>query len=467
MSQDPYPSSSSFRDPAGFVFSFKNQLYRQINQAGAEDYDFFLSSGLYEALVKERMIVSHEEVKTPAGAAASSVRYKLIKPELIPFVSYPYEWTFSQLKDAALLTLRIQRLALDRGMILKDASAYNVQFIGRKPVFIDTLSFRIYKAGMPWDGYKQFCQHFMAPLALSSYGAPELIKSLSIYLDGIPLALSAHLLPARARTRWGLLAHILLHAASQKRYETANLSPHGAQRTIGKTAMDGLISSLHRAVLSLHLPRQRTEWGSYYDHTNYSEKAFDSKKKIVSRLLGEINPAPKIVWDLGANNGTFSELAARRGAYTVAFDLDYQALETNYKDDRGGQLNQLILPLHQDLSNPSPALGWAHRERASLEQRGPADAVIALALMHHLAIGNNTPLPDIASYFKTLSKNLIVEFVPKGDSMVERLLRNRNNQFEDYTAANFEAAFEKHYKLIRKLPVADSQRVIYLYKAKT
>lgn len=465
MNPEPVTHTSSFRDPAGFIFAHKGKIYRQINAAGKKDYELFLSSGLYMELAEQGLLIEHEEIKDLPGLAVSARRYKIIKPTHIPFISYPYEWTFSQLRDAALLTLRVQKKALAKGMILKDASAYNVQFIGSKPVFIDTLSFRTYKSGMPWDGYKQFCQHFIAPLALSAYYSPEIIKTLSVYLDGIPLALSARLLPARARARWGLLAHLLLHAASQKRYDTANLKPSASNRQVGSTALHGLISSLEKTVLSLKLPRQRSEWGQYYDNTNYSARAFDAKKKVVKTLLNTVSPSPKMVWDMGANDGTFSELAAKLGAYTIAFDIDHQAVEAGYKKDRKG-LDDLVLPLTQDLSNPSPALGWAHKERSSLEQRGPADVVIALALIHHLAIGNNTPLNDIASFFRSISKNLIIEFVPKGDSKVEILLRNRVNQFDDYDAEHFEKAFERQFKLVNKLAVADSRRVIYLYKAK-
>lgn len=466
MNDEISTHTSSFRDPAGFIFEHNRNIYRQINFAGKADFEFFMASGLYEELADEGLLLKHSEAVLE-GFELSNSSFKIIKPQRLPFVSYPYEWSFSQLKDAAHLTLRIQKIALAKGMILKDASAYNVQFIGNRPVFIDTLSFRIYKPGMAWDGYKQFCQHFIAPLALASYDSPELIKTLSVYLDGIPLALAARLLPARARTRWGLLAHILLHAASQKRYDTANLSGKETQRSITPTAMEGLINSLQRSVLSLNLPRQRTEWGQYYDNTNYSSKAFGAKKKAVSQLFGEVSPAPKLVWDLGANDGTFSEHAAAIGAYTVAFDIDYQAVESNYRKDRDKNLSKLILPLSQDFSNPSPALGWAHKERASLEQRGPADAVIALALIHHLAIGNSTPLPDVASFFKSIAKNLIIEFVPKEDTKVQILLRNRNNKFEQYDKVNFEQAFEKHFKLIKRLAITDSHRAIYLYKAKT
>lgn len=457
--------TGSFRDPAGFIFEHHFEIYRQVNNFGQKDYDFFISSGLYDELSKKRLLIEHKEVLDHKKFPTFDGRYKVIKPKRIPFISYPYEWTFSQLKAAALLTLEVQKTALKKGMILKDASAYNIQFIGSRPVFIDSLSFRIYKPGVPWDGYKQFCQHFIAPLAIASYTSPEIIKSLRVYLDGIPIQLAARMLPSRAKTRWGLLAHIHLHSASQKRYDRENLKPDVARRKVSHNAMLGLLGSLERTTQSLQLKKLNTEWGAYYDNTNYSKSAFLSKKKIVSDMLASLSPAPKTVWDVGANDGTFSQLAAKNGAYTIAFDLDYQALEHNFKKERQA-LSGLILPLNQDLSNPSPALGWAHRERASLEQRGPADAVMALALIHHLAIGNNSPLKDIAVFFKSVTRHLIIEFVPKSDSKVKLLLRGRNNMFSDYTENNFKTAFAEHFKLKKRVPVPGSHRVIYLYKAK-
>src|SRR3989344_2679638 len=245
-------SGSSFRDPAGFVFEHGGNLYRQINQAGKDDYELMMSSGLYQSLVGDGLIVTHKEVKVKS-LALDGLRYKIIQPQLIPFISYPYEWTFSQLKAAAELTLKLQKEALAHGMILKDASPYNVQFIGKKPIFIDTLSFRTYRQGMPWEGYKQFCEQFVAPLALAVYGSPQILRSLRVFLDGIPLGLAVKLLPNRARLKRGLLAHIYLHAASQKRYDDKTGKAADKPRQISPLALDGLLASLENAVKSLKL----------------------------------------------------------------------------------------------------------------------------------------------------------------------------------------------------------------------
>ena len=454
----------SFRDPAGFVFRYAGRVHRQVNKAGQADFDQFINSGLYAKLAGEGLIVSHEEV-APAGLPTDPLRYKILKPALIPFISYPYEWGFSQHKAAALLTLRVQRVALDHGMILKDASAYNVQFFGRRPLFIDSLSFRMYKLGAHWDGYKQFCEHFIAPLAVASYGNAEVFRALRTYLDGLPLSIAVKMLPAKARLRRGLAAHIYLHAASARRYDSAKQNS-ARTRSMSKLAMTGLLASLEKTVSRLNAPKQITQWGNYYSDTNYSDKAFKSKLEIVEKFLAQIEPKPKMVWDLGANDGRFSEIASRGASYVVSIESDPKAVELNYSKNRDPLLADLILSLNQDLTNPSPALGWAHKERFSLTQRGPADAILALALLHHLVIGNNLPFGSIAEFLAGISRFVIIEFVPKEDSNAQILLRRRQNMFEDYTQGNFEKDFARYFTIAEKAPISDSQRTVYLLKAK-
>jgi ribosomal protein L11 methylase PrmA len=457
---------SSFRDPAGHIFTDNGTLYRQINQAGKDDYELTLSSGLYDALTAKGYMVAHKEVKHPGFG---SDVYKVIQPERVPFISYPYEWTFSQLKDAALLTLRIQKLALEHGMILKDASAYNVQFIGRKPVFIDTLSFKKYEAGEAWEGYRQFCEHFLAPLALARYSSYDALKMLRVELEGLTLDLATKLLPRRARLRAGLFSHLYLHNASQKKYQNIASEKGTAavsQRKVSPFAMQGLLASLESSVKKLRPPQQKTEWGDYYTFTNYSEKGFEYKRKLVKTMLDSVKPTPKMVWDMGANNGEFSVIAADSDIYTVAMDIDPLAVERNYRAKANDQQQAKMLPLVQDCINPSPANGFMGKERDSLFERGPADVVMALAIIHHLAIGRNVPLERLAELFAQLGKHVIIEFVPKGDSKVDILLASRRDIFADYDIEHFEAAMAKHFKLVTKEPIKQTKRTLYLYKRK-
>lgn len=452
---------ASFRDPSGFLFSRAGILYRQVNRVYADDYARLMESGLYEKLVKAGLLIAHEEVdEKPADESAA---FKVIRPERVPFISYPYEWSFSQLKDAALATLSIQKRALKAGMSLKDASAYNIQFVHGKPILIDTLSFETYREGKPWDAYRQFCQHFLAPLALMSRVDIRLGQLLRVYVDGIPLDLASRLLPFRTKFDFGLATHIHLHASAQTRYADADVKSAVPKGGMSKNAFIGLIESLEGAVKKLAWKPAGTEWGNYYEITNYSDAGFAHKKEIIAGWLEKI--APKSVWDLGANNGEFSRLASAAGIPTVAWDIDPSAVEQDYLRIRS-EKEKNLLPLILDLTNPSPALGWANEERDSFLQRGPVDAVFALALIHHLAISNNVPLPRLADFFAGLCRWLVIEWVPKSDSQVQKLLRTRKDIFDHYTREGFESAFGARFYVREVAEVRESERRMYLLEAK-
>lgn len=448
---------ASFRDPSGFLFQQNGVIYRQVNLVYKDDYDHLMDSGLYRALVDNNLLIPHEEVDIESPIP--EIVYKIIRPEMIPFISYPYEWCFSQLRDAALTTLKIQRRALDFGMSLRDSSAYNIQFKNGRPIFIDTLSFGEYREGEPWVAYRQFCQHFLAPLALMSYKDIRLSQLLGIHIDGLPLDLASCLLPWRTRLRFSLLSHIHLHARSQKHF--ADKPVNVKQQRMSRYAFLGILNSLESAVKKLKWQPGGTEWADYYQDTNYSPQAFEHKKAIVADFLGRVRPAT--VWDLGANVGIFSRLASDRGIPTVSFDVDPAAVEKNYLDyiARG---DTSILPLVIDLTNPSPGIGWENKERMSLKERGPADVVLALALVHHLAISNNVPLSRIAGFLSDISHWLIIEFIPKTDSQVQRLLATREDIFPDYTRQAFEKEFSRHFTIDDSADIQESQRTLFLMR---
>jgi ribosomal protein L11 methylase PrmA len=457
MTREYAEVAGSFRDPSGYVYFRDGEIYRQVNGSYQKDYDRLVESGLYQKLVDGGLLIPHAEVGLEY--AASERAYQVIKPQQIPFISYPYEWCFSELKDAALLTLEIQQRAVDSDMSLKDCSAYNVQFAGGKPVFIDTLSFEVYREGQPWVAYRQFCQHFLAPLALMSYVDIRLHRLLRVYLDGIPLDLASQLLPRRTQLNFGLLSHIHLHAKAQERYSDSSVS--STNRRVGRTSFLGLIDSLRSTVGKLSWQAGGTEWHDYYDRTNYSSAAFDRKQQIVADMLDRITPTPQSVWDLGANEGLFSRIASNKGIRTISFDIDPAAVETNHLQNREAEQGDL-LPLVLDLTNPSPGIGWANQERMSLIERGPADTAMALALIHHLAISNNLPFSKIADFLSKICHTLIIEFVPKSDSQVQRLLSSREDIFTEYDQATFEAEFGKVFSIEHREPIRETERTLYL-----
>jgi hypothetical protein len=446
---------ASFRDPSGFIFEHGGTLYRQVNRVYAADYDRLMSSGLYAELTGKGLLLPHQEVDEPVAHPEES--HRTLRPERLDFVSYPYEWSFSQLKDAALTTLRIQRAALRHDMVLRDASAYNVQFQAGRPVFIDTLSFGRYEEGAPWVGYRQFCQHFLAPLALASHCDVRLLQLLRVHIDGIPLDLARKLLPARAWLNVHLLLHIRVHARYQRRY-AGDTDTASKVRPMSKAALTNLIRALESATKALAWKAEGTEWAEYYDGDSYAAGAAARKHAIVGEYLDEIRP--REVWDLGANTGVFSRIAASRGIRTLAFDVDPACVDRNYRQARD-EGEARLLPLLLDLTNPSPALGWAGEERGSLVDRRCADAVMALALIHHLAITNNVPLGRIAEFLGRLAPDLIIEFVPKADPKVAVLLATREDVFPHYTEAGFEQAFCGVFDIERKAALEGSERTLY------
>jgi hypothetical protein len=452
----------SFRDPAGFVYVEAGVLYRRVHRVYREHYERLMGSGLYERLLGAGLLVAHEEAAL--GPDPGGTLYKVLRPELVPFVSYPYEWCFGQLRSAALATLEAQRLALEHGMVLKDASAFNVQFQRGRPVLIDTLSFELAQEGEPWVAYRQFCQHFLAPLALMARVDVRLGRLLRVHLDGVPLDLASALLPQRTWLRPSLLLHLHLHARSQKRHAAARVDRARVRRPVGRTAMLGLLDHLRGAVEALEWQPAGTEWADYAGEQSYERDGFEHKQELVAECLERIRPG--VVWDLGANTGLFSRIACGLGSRVVAFDADPGAVERNHREMLA-RAETGLLPLVLDLMDPTPALGWQGRERMSLLERGPADAVMALALVHHLAISHNVPFEQIADFFASLAEWLLIELVPKTDPQVQRMLALREDIFADYTQEGFEAAFGRVFRLERREAIRGTPRVLYLMQRRT
>lgn len=454
--------SGSFRDPSGFMFRHEGILYRQVNLHYRQEYDLLMASGLYEQLTKSRALIPHTEESTDLAPVPENA-YKVIRPQTVGFISYPYEWSFDQLKDAAILTLAIARRALEYGMAIKDASAYNVQFHEGRPIFIDTLSFEKYEEGLPWVAYRQFCQHFLAPLALMASKDVRLLQLLRVNIDGIPLDLASSLLPTSTRLNLGLSSHIHLHASSQKKYADKEVSQAEVKGKFSRGAMETLIESLLSTVRALKVKEINTEWADYYQANNYTEASFEAKRAVVKDFISKV--APQTVWDLGGNTGEFSRAASELGIPTVSMDIDPGAVQQNYQLVKKNK-EKNMLPLVMDLTNPSPALGWRNQERQSLRERGEASLIMALALIHHLAIANNVPLRDVADFFADLGPYLVIEFVPKEDSQVARLLASRLDIFPDYTLEGFKQAFQARYTILEEHPVEGSKRTLLLMRRK-
>lgn len=442
--------TSSFRDPDAKVFLKDGEIYRRISKNYAKIFEKFINSGLYEKLLSENLIIEHTQIESDD---------LIIKPKKV-FISYPWEWCFSQLKDAALATLKIQKIALEYNMSLKDATPYNIQFLKNKPLLIDTSSFEDFKE-KPWVAYRQFCENFLSPLVLMAYTDLSLSSLFLGNINGISLALASKLLPLKTRFNPNLLWHIHIHSKMQNKY-SENKTKYDVK--ISKNQLLNIIDNLYDTVLGINLKKYKTEWQEYYSNTNYTEDSFGTKKEIITCFKNKINP--KTVWDFGSNTGIFSRIFSKEGIDVTAFDIDHLAIEKNYLTAKeNGEEN--IFPLIFDISNPSPALGFNNEERKTLTQRAQnVDLILALALIHHLRITYSIPFSYIAKYFAEISKYLIIEFVDKKDSKIQTMLLNREDIFDDYTKENFEKEFGEFYQILEIKPIDGTKRTLYLMERK-
>lgn len=445
--------SSSFKDYDAFVFCDSGSVYRKLSENYVPVFRKFIESGLYSKLLQEKLIVEHEEISKDT-----------IKPQKV-FISYPWEWCFSQLKDAALATLNIQNIALDYGMSLKDANCFNIQFVGNKPLLIDTSSFETYTDGEPWVAYKQFCENFLSPLCLMAYKDMSLNSLMLGNINGISLELTSKLLPFSTKLNPNLFMHIHLHGKMQKKYsQSENQKQIAKNIKMSKFQQKALILNLIKTIENINFKKYKTEWDNYYNFTNYNEHSFRQKQEIIENYCKKINPSK--VCDFGSNNGYFSRVFSNNGAEVFSFDIDKLAVEANYlkakKDDEKN-----IFPLVFDMANPSPNLGWNNEERKTIIQRlENIDVSVALALIHHLRFTYNIPFYKIAEYFGNVSKYLIIEFVDKKDSKVQTMLSHRKDIFTDYDEEHFEKVFSEYYSILDKQKIASTERTIYLMELK-
>jgi SAM-dependent methyltransferase len=447
----------SWRDPSGFVYRRAGVVHRQIAPSFADEWTAYLESGLHARLVERGAVLPFEEAPVE-DAHDPATAWRVIRPEALDLISYPYEWTFGQLRDAALLTLDVQAEALRAGLTLRDASAYNVQFRGVAPVLIDSLSFERHEPESPWVAYRQFCEHFLAPLALMALRDVRAGRMLRAWIDGLPLDLASGLLPGRTRWRLGLATHIHLHARAQRRHGSTGGARSRAV-TISDEKLGALIGNLRSTVAGLRWEPAGTEWADYADNTSYTDAATAAKARLVEAMLRDAGG--RSVWDLGANTGRYSAIAAGLGRRVVAWDIDPAAAERHYEALRASGETR-ITPLVVDLADPSPAQGWALRERASLVERSTADVLLGLALVHHLAIGRNVPLPMVAAFLAQLAPAAVIEWVPRGDPMVEQLLSGRRDIFDGYHEDGLRAALEgAGWEVAAREPIESSPRVLY------
>lgn len=457
-----FRDAGSFRDPSGAVLLAGERVFRAIMPSAAPDHDQVLRTGALDELCARGWVIGESPVDPAAlGSVAANASYVVEHPRL-PFISYPYEWGFHALRDAALLHLDVHLHCLDRGVTLSDATAYNIQFRGPTPIFIDTLSFRPYREGEIWIGHRQFCDQFVNPLLLRALlGIPHNAWYRGS-LEGIPIQHLASALPFRRKLSWNVIKHVVLQAAFEK-LSTKNQAPQAVKEVrLPRASFRAMLAGLRAWLAKLDLPDgEATVWRDYADANSYKEEEALRKAEFVRQFAQESRP--DVLWDLGCNTGHYSKVALEAGAkLAIGFDFDIGAVERAYLRAKAERLN--LLPLHLDITNPSPSQGWAQHERKGLSERAPADALLALALVHHLAIAKNVPLDYVVEWLVGLARQGVVEFVPKCDPMVQRLLRFREDIFPDYTEDHFSHVLSSQARIRKAERISASGRALYWFE---
>ncbi len=453
--------SSSFRDPSGFIFEDQGVVKRSISKLYFKQYEALKSSGVFEKLQHAGLLIAHKE-------CSNSPSEIIIEPEQIPFFTYPYEWSFDQYKAAALLTLRIQKFALEHDFSLKDASAFNITFHKGRMVFIDTLSFDFYEENTPWRAFKQFVSHFFGPLLLAKYHGSESLKLMNTFIDGIPIKMLSSMLPFKTKLNPFLYSNVHLLAKFEERH-SEDYDGQTKQARLSKKGQLNIVEGLYDYIKKMSLNSTSSEWGNYYDKTNYAVDAFDQKSDIIERWIKTLNTRTLI--DVGGNDGTFVRKIEHDLDQALVCDIDYNAVDVNYRLTKKHK-EAYMLPFVFDVLNPSANIGFNHQERDSFLKRiqGFApDVTMALAVIHHMSLSGNIPFEMSAEFFSSFSKYLIIEFPKREDSWVQRLLNTKGefkSHFDFYSIAHFEKCYQSYFTLVEEKAIDHSERVMYLFKSK-
>ena len=454
---------ASFRDPDSKVFYAGGAVFRALSASGLADWTAFAATRLFRDETARGRIVATEEVAPSELAPELEGQWAgLLRHERVPLVSYPYEWPFGMLKDATLLQLELLEAALDEDMTLKDASPYNVQWRGSRPVFVDVGSFERLRPGEPWAGYRQLCTLSLYPLMLQAYKGVPFQPWLRGRIDGIDPADARAAMSARDLLRPGVFTHVALHSRLERRYADRRRDVKRELRAagFGKELIKANARRLAKLVRRLEWTPPRSEWSGYADAAPYT--AADAARKAAFVHMALVARKPRLVWDLGANEGVYSRLAAQAGAYVVAADADHAVVERLYRA-LAAEGSDRVLPLVVDVADPSPGLGWRGVERRRLDDRGRPELTLCLALLHHLAITRNVPVRDVLGWLRSLETSLVVEFATRDDPMVQRLLApKREGLHDDYRREAFERRLAEAFSVERSEELASGTRVLYL-----
>lgn len=461
MPDKPTPDGGSFRDPCGKIYrGAAGEVYRATDQKTTDTLNTLLAQPFHQKWRATDDIIATD----PADITIDDWHGVFRHPPL-PFISYPYEWPFSMLRDAALLQLRLQQEALENGWTFKDATPYNIQWRGTRPVFIDTASLIPAAPGAPWSAHRQFCTLYLYPLLIAAHRGISHTGILRAHLDGLSAQQAARYFPGLQRFKKGVPAHILFPAAVQRRLAAAPpkppKTPPTAHRPQSPTTQFGLLHGLRQTLLALRPPAASTEWSDYATQHSYSPSDYEAKKQFVQQIAAA-RPR-RLVWDLGANTGDFALLCTPHADHVVAADGDEQAIERLYLKQRKKAKNTAdnLIPLIQNVANFSPAQGFAGQERRAFDHREPPQLILCLALVHHLRISANIPMPLFLDWLRATDAEAIVEYVDRDDNMTQRLLQNKQESYPDYNRTAFRAQLLARFTIAAEKPLKQGTRILY------
>ena len=454
--------SGSFRDPDSRVFRSGDDVYRAFSERGLADWTGYSTTAAGRRALEGGAVIGTypaEGIEVPGdyGERARGV----VRHDRIPVISYPYEWSFGMLRDAALLQLQLLRDALKEDWILKDSTPYNVQWQGTRPVFIDVGSFQPLRPGEPWVGYRQFCMLFLYPLMLQAYGDIPFQPWLRGSLEGLTPAQAWSVLSRRRLRSKGVFSHVYLHAKLDARAARADHDVQGELKSAGfkKELIAANLSKLEKLVRRLRWDPPDTVWTSYRANTSYSDADDAAKVEFVRRAAG--SQRWRLAWDVGANDGRYSRIAAEHAGYVLALDADAACTEGLYRALRE-ESNETILPLLMNVVDPSPGLGWSGTERVPLPERGRPDLVMCLAVLHHVVITGNVPMGEFVGWLRGLGATLVIEFPTPDDPMVKRLIdAKRERTHDDYQRTEFERHLAEHFDVTETAELPSGTRILY------
>ena len=454
-------NAGSFRDRDGRVYHYRDRVFRGLSEAALGSFRQLQEKPFYIKLSESGKVIGTREIteqENPLPDAVKSQWAGFLEHDPVPVISYPYEWTFSMLKAAASLQLHLVERAVSNGFSLKDATPYNIQFVNKKAVFIDIPSFEPLREGEPWAGYRQFCEMFLFPMYLQVYKGCNFQSFMRASIDGVDVQTASALFGFRDRFRKGVMSHVWLQSKLDRRYGGSSENVRSSLKSAGfnRELILANVRKMQKLVKKLEWEATGSEWGDYTEFHNYSDDDHVRKEYFIRDSIRA--EKPDTVWDIGCNTGQFSRIAAALCSQVVSTDIDHVAVERLFLDKN---TPDNILPLVQNVADPSPNWGWRNRERSDLQSRSKPDLVLCLALIHHVVITANIPLEEFIDWLAGLTDKLVIEYVSRKDDKVKTLLRNKEDKYQDYSRDSLEASLKRHFNISRQQEVNNGDRILY------